>query len=47
MDIAHGVIHWNIMLIRPIHDWEMEVVSRFFELLYSQHIRHGGVDKIC
>ena len=21
-------------------------MSRFFELLYSQHIRHGGVDKI-
>jgi hypothetical protein len=21
-------------------------VSRFFELLYSQHIKHGGVDKI-
>jgi hypothetical protein len=25
----------------------MEDVSRFFELLYSQQIRHGGVDKIC
>ena len=25
----------------------MEEVSRFFELLYSQQIRHGGVDKIC
>jgi hypothetical protein len=22
-------------------------VLRFFELLYSQQIRHGGVDKIC
>jgi hypothetical protein len=30
-----------------VHDWELEEVSRFFELLYSQQIRHGGEDKIC
>jgi hypothetical protein len=47
MDIAHGIIHWNAMFSRPIHDWDMEAVSQFFELLYSQHIRQGGVDKIC
>jgi hypothetical protein len=35
------------LFIRPIHDWELEEVMRFFELLYSQQIRHGGVDKIC
>jgi hypothetical protein len=46
MDIANGVIHWVVMFIRPVHDWEMEDVSQFFELLYSQQIRHGGVDKI-
>jgi hypothetical protein len=45
MDIANGAIHWNVMLIRPVHDWEMEEVSRFFKLLYSQHVRDGGVDK--
>jgi hypothetical protein len=33
--------------IRPVHDWELEEVSRFFELLYAQQIRHGGEDKIC
>ena len=47
MAIVNGVIHWNVMFIRPIHDWEMIEVSRFFELLYSQQIRHGGVDEIC
>ena len=35
MDIAHGVMHWNIMFIRHVHDWEMKAASRFFELLYS------------
>ena len=47
VDITHGVIHWNAMFTRLVHDWEMKVVSQFFELLYSQQIRQGGVDKIC
>jgi hypothetical protein len=36
MDIAYGVIYWNVMFIRLVHDLEMEAASRFFELLYSQ-----------
>ena len=47
MDIADGAIHWNVMFIRLVHDWEMKEVSRFFELLYYQQVGHGGVDKIC
>ena len=47
MDIVNGAIHWNVMFIRPVHDWELEEVLRFFELLYSQQIRYGGVDRIC
>jgi hypothetical protein len=37
----------NILFTRPVHDWEVEVVSRFFELLYSLKIRYEGEDKIC
>jgi hypothetical protein len=29
-----------------VHDWEVEVVFDFFELLYSQRVRRGGVDKM-
>jgi hypothetical protein len=39
MDIAHSIIHWNVMFSRPVHDWKMKVVSQFFELLYSQQIK--------
>jgi hypothetical protein len=46
MLIQNGHIHWNILFTRPVHDWEVEVVSRFFEL-YSQKIRYGGNDTIC
>jgi hypothetical protein len=30
-----------------VHDWEVEVVSTFFELLYSQKVRQGAEDKVC
>jgi hypothetical protein len=35
MVIVNGAIHWNVMFFCPVHDWELEEVSRFFELLYS------------
>jgi hypothetical protein len=47
MDIAYGIIHWNVTFSQLVHDWKMKVVSQFFELLYFQQIRQGGVDKIC
>ena len=47
MAIGNGAIHWNVLFIRLVHDWELEEVSRFLEFLYSQQIRHGGMDKIC
>jgi hypothetical protein len=30
-----------------MHDWEVEEVSRFFEMLYSLKIRCEGDDKLC
>jgi hypothetical protein len=47
MDIAYGIIHWNVTFFQLVHDWKMKVVSQFFELLYFQQIRQGGADKIC
>jgi hypothetical protein len=46
MMFHNGNIHWNIIFINHVHDWELEVVSKFFEL-YSQRVRHGGKDTIC
>jgi hypothetical protein len=30
-----------------MHDWEVKVVSYFFEGLYSHRVRQGDKDKIC
>ena len=37
----------NIFFTRPVHDWEVEVVSAFFKLLYSQSIWQGSEIKFA
>jgi hypothetical protein len=27
MDIAHGIIHWNVTFSQLVHDWKMKVAS--------------------
>jgi hypothetical protein len=43
----NGTILWNILFTRPVHDWEVEVVTRFFEMLYSLKVGCEGEHKIC
>jgi hypothetical protein len=47
MQVQNSTILWNILFSRPVYDWEVEVISRFFELLYSFKVRYEGDDKIC
>jgi hypothetical protein len=37
---------WNISFTRSVHDWEMDLVISFFDLLYSLRLRQGGGDEI-
>jgi hypothetical protein len=46
MQLQKGIIHWNVLFMCPAHDWEGDVVSRFFEL-YSQKVRYEGEYTIC
>ena len=36
----------NPQLIRAFHDWILEFVATFFDLLYSKFLSSGGEDKI-
>jgi hypothetical protein len=47
MQRQNGTILWNILFTRPVLDWEVEDVSRFFEMLYSLKVRSEGEDKMC
>jgi len=44
MQRHNGTILWTVLFILPVHDWEMEEVSRFFEMLYS--LKVGGKARI-
>lgn len=38
-------IHWNVIVIRPVQDWEVDVVFLFFEMYYFR-VKQGDVDRI-
>ena len=40
-------IHWELNFIRSVHDWELESISAFLDLLYSVSVREHGEDKLC
>jgi hypothetical protein len=43
----NGLVEWNVIFVRSVQDWELDVVSSFFEMLYSCKALHGNEDHIC
>jgi hypothetical protein len=43
---SNGNIQWNLSFIRPMQDWEVELVIAFFNVLYLLKVRLGGEDSI-
>ena len=35
-------IHWDITFISAVHDWEMEILMSFLDLIYSIKIKMKG-----
>jgi hypothetical protein len=46
MDFMGGTIQWNVSFFRLVHDWELEVLTSLYTLLYSHRMRREGEDKI-
>jgi hypothetical protein len=44
--VHNGVIQWNVLFMRQIQDWEMDLVLSFFDRLYSISARHGEGDRL-
>jgi hypothetical protein len=42
----NGVVEWNVIFCHAIQDWEMEMISTFFEMLYSCKLSRDNVDRI-
>jgi hypothetical protein len=47
MQLLNRNLQWNISFTKPMHDWEVDLVSSFFELLNYIRLRQGSEDKIC
>lgn len=37
-----SAIHWDITFISAVHDWEMEILMSFVDLIYSIKIKMKG-----
>jgi hypothetical protein len=47
VQFSNGNLQWNIYFSKSVHEWEVDLVSLFFDLLYFIRLRRGGKDKIC
>ena len=45
MNMSNGQLHWDTNFMRTMHDWELEPLSSFLCLLYSNILRRAGEDK--
>jgi hypothetical protein len=41
-----GIPQWNVIFNREVHDWEVDVVTAFFQKLQSVSIQRGSQDKL-
>jgi hypothetical protein len=43
---SNGVVQWNIVFTRLVHDWEAEILASFYSRLYSFKFRSHLEDKL-
>jgi hypothetical protein len=44
--LESGSFEWDVRFIRVAHDWEVDVLTSFFTLLYSISLDRDGEDKL-
>jgi hypothetical protein len=42
--VSRWRLQWDVIFMRLVQDWEVELVLSFFEQLYSLKLRHGEDD---
>jgi len=47
MQFVSGNLQWSIDFIGQVHNWAVDLVTMFFDLLYCIRLGQGGEDRIC
>ena len=47
MHYQNGAVSWVLNFTQPAQDWELESISSFLDLLYSNSAKGQGEDKLC
>ena len=47
MRFTNGVLHWEILFCRDVHNWELEAFRSFINSIYCTPVRGFGEDKRC
>jgi hypothetical protein len=47
VQFSNDLSQWNVSYIKLVHDWEVELVTLFFNLLLCLRLSQAGVDRMC
>lgn len=42
LEYRNGSFNWNLLIIRKVHDWELNSVAQLLDDIYAMKLHNGG-----